>query len=121
MDLLAKVGGFEIGGIAGSILAAAFHRRPVVIDGYISTAGALIAAVLCPHAVDYMLAGHRSDEAGHGAMLTHLNLAPVLDLGMRLGEGSGGAMAMSVIEGAVRVFKEVMTFQEAAVPDKPAG
>ena len=65
-----------------------------------------------------MFAGHRSEEPGHKAMLAHLGLAPILDLGMRLGEGSGGAMAMSIIEGAVRVFTEVMTFEEAAVPDK---
>lgn len=121
IDLLSKIGGFEIGGIAGAILAAAHCRRPVVIDGFISTAGALIAAVICPAAVDYMIAGHRSEEPGHGAMLNHLNLKPVLDLGMRLGEGSGGALAMGVIEGAVRVFREVMTFEEAAVPDKEDG
>jgi len=118
LDILSKVGGFEIGGIAGSILAAAYHQRPVVIDGFISTAGALIAHTLCPHIRDYMFAGHRSEEPGHRAMLEYLELHPILDLGMRLGEGSGGAMAMGVIEGAVRVFTEVMTFQEAAVPDK---
>jgi len=118
LDVLSKVGGFEIGGIAGTILAAAYHRRPVVIDGFISTAGALIARTLCPPVLDYMFAGHRSEEPGHKAMLAHLGLAPILDLGMRLGEGSGGAMAMSIIEGAVRVFTEVMTFEEAAVPDK---
>jgi len=120
LDVLSKVGGFEIGGIAGTILAAAFHRRPVMIDGFISTAGALIAHTLCPAVRDYMFAGHRSEEPGHRAMLDHLGLKPILDLGMRLGEGSGGAMAMGIIEGAVRVFTEVMTFEEAAVPDKEA-
>ncbi len=118
LDVLSKVGGFEIGGIAGSILAAAHHRRPVVIDGFISTAGALIAHTLCPSVQAYMFAGHRSEEPGHGAMLDYLGLSPVLDLGMRLGEGTGGTLAMGVIEGALRVFKEVMTFEEANVPDK---
>ncbi|MDJ0784178.1 MAG: nicotinate-nucleotide--dimethylbenzimidazole phosphoribosyltransferase [Desulfosarcinaceae bacterium] len=115
VDVLAKVGGFEIGGIAGLILACAFHRKPVVVDGFISTAGALIAAALCPAAQGYMFAGHCSEEPGHKLMLAHLGLAPILDLGMRLGEGTGGAMAMSVIEGALKVFKEVMTLEEAGV------
>jgi nicotinate-nucleotide--dimethylbenzimidazole phosphoribosyltransferase len=115
---LSKVGGFEIGGIAGCILSAAFHQRPVVIDGFISTAGALVAQTLCPTVTDYMFSGHRSEESGHGAMLRHLGIEPVLDLGMRLGEGTGGALAMSVIEGAVRIFTDVMTFSEAGVPDK---
>ena len=117
LDVLAKVGGFEIGGIAGSILAAGFHRRPVVVDGFISTAGALVAAGLCPQVKDYLIAGHCSEESGHGTMLNHLGLKPVLDLGMRLGEGTGGALAMSVMEGALAVFKEVLTFDEAGVPD----
>ena len=120
VDTLAKVGGFEIGGIAGLILAAAFYRRPVVIDGFISTAGALIAQAISPKAVDYMVAGHQSEEPGHRIMLRHLGLNPILDLGMRLGEGTGGAMAMSIIEGAVKVFNEVLTFEEAGVPEKNA-
>ncbi|MGD8961148.1 MAG: nicotinate-nucleotide--dimethylbenzimidazole phosphoribosyltransferase [Desulfobacterales bacterium] len=115
LDVLAKVGGFEIGGIAGTILASAYHRRAVVVDGFISTAGALIAHALCPTVKDYLFAGHRSEEAGHGIMLKHLGLEPILDLGMRLGEGTGAALAMVVIEGAVRMFKEVLTFQEAGV------
>jgi nicotinate-nucleotide--dimethylbenzimidazole phosphoribosyltransferase len=118
IDVLAKVGGFEIGGIAGCVLAGAFHKRPVVIDGFISTAGALIAHVLCSTVTDYLFAGHRSEESGHGAMLNYLGLEPVLDLGMRLGEGTGGALAMGIIHGAVSVFKEVLTFGEAGVPDK---
>ena len=118
LDVLAKVGGFEIGGIAGCMLAGAYHRRPVVVDGFISSAGALIAHALCPTVVDYLFAGHRSEEIGHGAMLEHLSLEPILDLEMRLGEGTGGAMAMQVLETAVRIFKEVMTFSEAGVPDK---
>ena len=115
LDVLAKVGGFEIGGIAGCILAGAHHRRPVVIDGFISTAGALVAQALCPLAVDYLFAGHCSEEAGHRKMLEHLGLEPILNLGMRLGEGTGAALAMGIIEGAVRVFTEVLTFEEAGV------
>lgn len=120
VDTLAKVGGFEIGGIAGLILAAAFYRHPVVIDGFISTAGALIAQAISPKVVDYIFAGHQSEEPGHRIMLRHLGLQPILDLGMRLGEGTGGAMAMSIIDGAVKVFNEVLTFEEAGVPEKNA-
>jgi nicotinate-nucleotide--dimethylbenzimidazole phosphoribosyltransferase len=115
LDVLAKVGGFEIGGIAGTVLAGAYFRKPVVIDGFISTAGALIAHALCPRVVDFLFAGHQSEEPGHRIMLQHLKLKPILDLGMRLGEGTGGALAMSVIEGALRVFTEVMTFEQAGV------
>ena len=118
MDVLAKIGGFEIGGIAGIVLAGAHHRKPVVVDGFISTAGALIAHSLCPVAADYVFAGHCSEEPGHRHMLDHLKLAPILDLGMRLGEGTGGALAMCVIEAAVKVMTEVLTFEEAGVPDK---
>ena len=118
LDVLAKVGGFEIGAIAGCVLSAGFHHRPIVIDGFISTAGALIAQVLCPSVTDYVFAGHRSEEIGHQTMLEYLKLNPILDLGMRLGEGTGGALAMSIMEGAVRVFKEVMTFDEAGIADK---
>jgi len=118
LDVLSKVGGFEIGGIAGCVLAGAFHSRPVVIDGFISTAGALIAHTLCPLVTEYVFAGHRSEESGHGVMLKYLGLEPILDLGMRLGEGTGGALAMSVMEGAIRVFNEVLTFEEAGVTDK---
>lgn len=115
LDVLAKLGGFEIGGIAGCILAGAYHGRPVVIDGFISTAGALVAQALCPSVVDYLFAGHCSEEAGHRKMLEHLGLEPILNLGLRLGEGTGAALAMGIIEGAVRVFKEVLTFEEAGV------
>lgn len=115
LDALAKVGGFEIGGIAGCVLAAAYHRRPAVIDGFISTAGALVAHSLCPAAVDYVFAGHCSEESGHRKMLAYLGLEPILDLRLRLGEGTGAALAMGVIEGAVRVFNEVLTFEQAGV------
>jgi nicotinate-nucleotide--dimethylbenzimidazole phosphoribosyltransferase len=118
LDVLAKVGGFEIGGIAGTILAGAFHRRAVVMDGFISTAGALIAHVMCPTVKDYLFAGHCSEEAGHRMMLEYLGLEPILDLRMRLGEGTGATLAMGVMEGAVRMFKEVLTFEEAGVANK---
>jgi len=118
LDVLAKVGGFEIGGIAGCVLAGAYHQRPVVIDGFISTAGALIAHALCPTVTDYLFAGHCSEESGHRFMLEYLKLDPILDLGMRLGEGTGGALSMSIMEGAVSIFKEVLTFEEAGVADK---
>jgi nicotinate-nucleotide--dimethylbenzimidazole phosphoribosyltransferase len=118
LDVLSKLGGFEIGGIAGCILAGAFHGRPVVIDGFISTAGALVAHTLCPMVSDYLFAGHCSEEPGHRWMLNYLNLDPILDLGMRLGEGTGGALAMGIMEGAVRVFTDVLTFEEAGVADK---
>ncbi len=115
LDTLAKVGGFEIGGIAGCVLAAAYHRRPVVVDGFISTAGLIVAHSLCPAVIDYAFAGHCSEESGHRKMLDYLGLEPILDLRLRLGEGTGGALAMGVIEGAVRVFNEVLTFEQAGV------
>ncbi len=115
LDVLAKVGGFEIGGLAGLILAGGYYRKAVMVDGFISTAGALIAQTLCPRVVDYLFAGHQSEEPGHRIMLRHLGLKPILDLGMRLGEGTGAAMAMEVVSGAVRVFNEVMTFEQAGV------
>ena len=118
LDVLAKVGGFEIGGIAGCILAGAFHSRPVMIDGFISTAGALIAHTLCPAVADYVFAGHCSAEPGHKAMLSYLGLDPILNLGMRLGEGTGGALAMGILEGAAHIMGEMATFEEAGVTEK---
>jgi len=115
MDVLAKVGGFEIGGIAGLILGAAALKKPVVIDGFISTAGALIAHALCPTAAEYMIAAHRSVEQGHRIALTLLGKQPLIDLDLRLGEGTGAALAMHFIEPAVRVLTEVATFDEAMV------
>ena len=114
-DVLRKVGGFEIGGIAGAILAAARFQRPVVVDGLISTAGALLAYAMCPTVADYMFAGHRSVEQGHQFMLEHMGLRPILDLGMRLGEGTGAALAMHIIEAGICVFREVLTFERAGV------
>lgn len=118
IDILAKVGGFEIGAIAGTILAAAYHRIPVVVDGIISTAGAMIAAKISPASLGYMIAGHASEEPGHRIMLKYLGLLPVLDLGMRLGEGTGAVAAMRVVELAAAVIRDVATFEEAAVSGK---
>jgi nicotinate-nucleotide--dimethylbenzimidazole phosphoribosyltransferase len=116
IDVLAKVGGFEIGGIAGLILGAAANGKPVVVDGFISTAGALIAAVIEPFVKDYIIFSHKSVEPGHQAMQNHLGCAkPLLDLNLRLGEGTGGALAMNLVEAAVAILTEVSTFAEAAV------
>lgn len=115
LDVLSKVGGYEIGGIAGLILGCASLRKPVLVDGFISTAGALIAQRLCPTAGDFMIAAHRSVERGHRVALAALGKEPLLDLDMRLGEGTGAALAMNLVEAAVRVLTEVATFEEAAV------
>jgi len=118
LDVLAKVGGFEIGGLVGVMLAAAAHRIPVVIDGFISGSAALIAAGLAPGLKDYLIAAHVSAEAGHSLLLRHLGLKPLLDLGMRLGEGSGAALGIFLVEAAARVLAEMSTFTEAGVSEK---
>jgi nicotinate-nucleotide--dimethylbenzimidazole phosphoribosyltransferase len=115
LDVLAKVGGFEIGGIAGVILGAAARRKPVLVDGFISTAGAMIAQALCPLAAQYIIAAHRSAEPGHRAMQRRLGKEPLLDLNLRLGEGTGAALAMSLVEAASRILTEIATFDEAHV------
>ncbi|HBR22761.1 MAG TPA: nicotinate-nucleotide--dimethylbenzimidazole phosphoribosyltransferase [Nitrospiraceae bacterium] len=115
IDALSKVGGAEIGGIAGLILGAASNRIPVVIDGFISTAGALIAYYIEPKVKDYMFAAHNSVEIGHKAMLDKIGLQPILDLNLRLGEGTGAALAMLMIEAGLKIYKEMATFGEAGV------
>lgn len=115
LDVLSKVGGAEIGGIAGLILGAVANRIPVVVDGFISTAGALIAYAFKPEVVDYMFAAHNSVEIGHKIMLERMKLRPILDLDLRLGEGTGAALAMLMIEAGLRIFKEMATFGEAGV------
>jgi nicotinate-nucleotide--dimethylbenzimidazole phosphoribosyltransferase len=115
LGVLAKVGGFEIGGIAGVVLAAAARQKPVVVDGFISTAGAMLAHALCPAAGDYIIAAHRSAEQGHRVMHARLGKEPLLDLGLRLGEGTGAALAMNLVEAAQRILTEVATFDEAHV------
>ncbi|MCG8402142.1 MAG: nicotinate-nucleotide--dimethylbenzimidazole phosphoribosyltransferase [Firmicutes bacterium] len=119
VDVLAKVGGFEIGGIAGVILGAAYHRVPVVVDGFISSAGALLAKALAPNSVEYMIAAHRSLEYGHQFMLEELGLNPLLNLNLRLGEGSGAALAMNIVESAARVINKMLTFEDAGVNSGP--
>ena len=121
LGVLAKVGGYEIGGIAGLIIGAAAHRLPVVCDGFISTAGALIACALAPAARAYLFASHLSVEAGHAAMLAHLGLAPLFDLKFRLGEGTGAALAMELIDAATRVLADIRTFEEVAIADAQKG
>lgn len=118
LDVLAKVGGAEIGGIAGLILGAAARKLPVIIDGFISTAGALIAYCLEPKTRDYLFAAHRSVEVGHKAMLDKMGLHPILDLNMRLGEGTGAALAILLIEAGLKIYREMATFGEAGVSDE---
>ena len=115
VDVLAKVGGAEIGGIAGFILGAASHRIPVVVDGFISTAGAIIAYAMEPAVKDYIFAAHNSVEKGHGVMLEAIGLEPILDLGLKLGEGTGAALSMSLIEAGLKTYREMATFDEAGV------
>lgn len=118
LDVLAKIGGAEIGGIAGLVLGAAANRIPVVIDGFISTAGALVAYCIEPKTRDYMFAAHQSIERGHTAMLNKMGLRPILDLDLRLGEGTGAALAMLLIEGGLKIYKEMATFGEAGVSNE---
>lgn len=115
LDVLAKVGGFEIGGLAGLVLGAAAHGIPVVCDGFISTAGALLACEIAPKAKPYLFASHVSVEGGHKFMLEHLELEPLLDLKFRLGEGTGSAVAMELLDAATRVLADIKTFDEVAI------
>jgi nicotinate-nucleotide--dimethylbenzimidazole phosphoribosyltransferase len=115
LDVLAKVGGFEIGAIAGLILGAAALKKPVIVDGFITTAGALIAQGLSPVSAQYMIAAHRSVEPGHRVSQERLGKEPLLSLNLRLGEGTGASLAMNLVEAAVRVLTEVATFEEASV------
>jgi nicotinate-nucleotide--dimethylbenzimidazole phosphoribosyltransferase len=120
LDVLSKVGGFEIGGLAGAMLAAAAHRRPVVVDGFISTAAAMIAVGLAPQARSYLIPAHRSQERGHRIMLAWLGLEPLLDLDLRLGEGTGAAFGISLAEAACKILSDMATFGEAGVSEKEA-
>jgi nicotinate-nucleotide--dimethylbenzimidazole phosphoribosyltransferase len=118
LDVLRKVGGLEIGGLAGLILGAAAARVPIVLDGFIAGAAALIAVGLQPLCRDYLIASHRSVERGHQAILDHLSLKPLLDLDLRLGEGTGACLGMSLVCAAVKIYTEMATFQEAGVSEK---
>lgn len=115
IDILSKVGGAEIGAIAGLILGVASQRQVVLIDGFISTAGALIAHRINPNVRDYIFAAHKSVERGHILALNLMGLRPILDLDMRLGEGTGAAVAMFIIESAIKIYKEMATFSSAGV------
>ncbi len=117
LDVLAKVGGFEIGGLAGVILAGAAHRIPVAIDGFISGAAALIATSLSPQVKDYLIAAHLSAEAGHKLLLDFLGLKPLLNLNMRLGEGTGAALGISLAEASVKILTQMSTFAGAGVSE----
>jgi len=118
IDVLSKVGGFEIGGLVGVILAATANRIPVVLDGFISGAAALLAYTLEPKTKDYMIASHCSVEQGHKISLDFIGLSPILDLNFRLGEGTGAALSMTIIEASVKILKEMATFESAAVSEK---
>ena len=118
LGALAAVGGLEIAGIAGLVLGGASRRVPVVVDGFISSAGALVACRLCPDARDYLFFSHKSNEAGHAVFLRLFGATPLLDLGLRLGEGTGAALAMGLVEAAVRVYNEMATFGSAGVSGK---
>ena len=118
LDVLAKVGGFEIGGLTGVILGAAAKRIPVVIDGFISGAAALIAYQLEPKVKDYMIAAHSSMERGHKSVLDFMGLRPLLDLNLRLGEGTGAALAMNIIEAGIKILTQMATFQDAGVSEE---
>jgi len=120
VDVLARLGGFEIGGLAGVVLGCAAHRVPVLVDGFIASAAALVAARIAPAAAGYCLASHRSVEAGHRAVLAALGPEPLLDLGLRLGEGTGAALAMHLVDAAVRVLRDMATFDSAGVSDSGA-
>ena len=118
IDVLSKVGGFEIGGIAGVILAGARYRIPVVIDGFISGAAALIATSLAPQVKPYLIAAHQSVEQGHKIILEYLGLKPLLNLDLRLGEGTGAALGIFLVEASLKILNEMATFEEASVYEK---
>ncbi len=118
LDVLAKVGGFEIGGLAGVILGAAANRKPVMVDGFISTAAAMIAVTIAPAVRPYLISAHRSQEYGHSQMVAWLGLKPLVDLDFRLGEGTGAALGISFAEAACKILAEMATFDEAGVSDK---
>jgi len=118
LEALAAVGGLEIAGLVGVILEAATERKPVIIDGFISGAAALTATALEPAVAGYLIASHRSQELGHGAVLERLGLAPLLDLDLRLGEGTGAVLALPLVRAAVRLLNEMATFGEAGVSER---
>lgn len=115
IDVLSKVGGFEIGGLAGLVIGAASKGIPVVCDGLISTAGAMIACRVAPEVKNYLFASHKSVEAGHRYMHKWLGLEPVIDLGFRLGEGTGAALTINLLDASTRILAEIKTFEEVNI------
>jgi len=120
LEMLRRLGGRETAAIAGAILAARLQRIPVILDGYVVTSAAAVLKALDPRALDHCLAGHRSAEGAHGEVLERLGLEPVLDLGMRLGEGTGAALSAGVVKAAVAVHTGMATFEQAKVTRGPA-
>jgi nicotinate-nucleotide--dimethylbenzimidazole phosphoribosyltransferase len=121
LEVLAAFGGFEIAMMAGAALQAASERRVIVVDGFICGAALLVAAQLVPAVLDYCVFAHRSDEAGHARLLAHLHATPLLDLGLRLGEGSGAALAWPLVDSAVRLLNQMASFESAGVSDRDDG
>ena len=120
LDVVAKVGGLEIAGLAGVILGAAAARVPIVLDGFIAGAAALIAAGIQPLCCDYLIASHRSVERGHQVILDHLGLKALLDLDLRLGEGTGACLGMGLVQASIKILTEMATFGEAGVSGREA-
>jgi nicotinate-nucleotide--dimethylbenzimidazole phosphoribosyltransferase len=121
LDVLSKVGGLEIAGLAGLMLGAASSRVPVVLDGFISGAAALVARAIAPESAAYMIASHVSGEQGHRLLLERLGLVPLLDLGMRLGEGTGGVLCLHMIDAVCRIMREMATFESAGISGEEKG
>nr|WP_298410708.1 nicotinate-nucleotide--dimethylbenzimidazole phosphoribosyltransferase [uncultured Halomonas sp.] len=121
LKMLAKLGGLEIAAMAGAYLGGAAHRVPLLVDGFIATVAALVACRLAPAARDYLIFGHRSCEPGHAQALAALEAKPLLDLGLRLGEGTGAALAFPLLESATRILREMATFESAGITDDSAG
>jgi nicotinate-nucleotide--dimethylbenzimidazole phosphoribosyltransferase len=120
LDALAAIGGLEIAGICGLVIGAASNRIPVVVDGFISSAGALVACSMCASIKDYLFFSHCSEEKGHKIFFSKFGTTPILDLSMRLGEGTGAALAMPIIEASVKIYNEMATFSSAGVSEKSA-
>src|SRR5690606_15229353 len=118
IDVLAKVGGLEIAALTGAMLAAASARVPVILDGFITGAAALAAVAFDPAVRDYMIAAHRSVEPGHILILERLDLYPLLDLRLRLGEASGAALAAPLLDAAIALLNDMATFAEAGVSER---
>jgi nicotinate-nucleotide--dimethylbenzimidazole phosphoribosyltransferase len=118
LDILAEVGGLEIAALAGFIIGGAAAKVPVIIDGVIAVAAAVAARAFAPNVSGYLIAGHRSSEPGASVGLAHLGLTPLLDLGLRLGEGSGATLAVQLVQAAAKIVSEMATFDSAGVTEK---